>query len=75
MHDRELDVTGTCCPLPLIHLAEAIGEMQPQQVLRITGDDPIFESGVRDFCHAKGHEIVDVARGRAGIAIRIRVTS
>ena len=43
-------VSGQSCPMPLIELAKAAKKMQPGEVLKITGDDPIFEVSVRDFC-------------------------
>ena len=53
-------VTGQCCPMPLIELAKAAKKMQPGEVLKITGDDPIFEISVRDFCLALHLEIISV---------------
>jgi TusA-related sulfurtransferase len=75
MYDKEIDVTGDCCPLPLIHLAEAVREMESGGVLRITGDDPIFTDGVKDFCQAQGHEIVEVVNEARRTLISIRVSA
>ena len=58
--DKTVTVTGQCCPLPLIELAKAMKEMQSGQVLQITGDDPIFEMGVRDYCKANGFTIIEI---------------
>lgn len=55
-----ISVTGQCCPLPLIELAKATKKMQPGQILKVTGDDPIFEVSVRDFCKAQHLEIISV---------------
>lgn len=55
-----ISVTGQCCPLPLIELAKAAKKMQPGEVLKIIGDDPIFEVSVRDFCQAQKLEILSV---------------
>ena len=57
--DKTVTVTGQCCPLPLIELAKAMKEMQSGQVLQITGDDPIFEIGVRDYCEANSKIMFD----------------
>ena len=57
--DLELDVTGQCCPIPLMHLAKAVRSLRPGQTIRITGNDPIFSPSVKDFCRANGHVIVE----------------
>lgn len=72
--DLRLDVSGKCCPLPLVELAKSIGGVSPGKMLEITGNDPIFEATVRDFCQANGHAVVDVATSDDGVVrIRIRV--
>lgn len=70
---KSIDVLGTSCPVPLVHLTRAIGELTPGEQLRITGDDPIFERAVRDYCEANGHEVLSMERleGRA-IAMVVR---
>ena len=72
--DSILDVSGVCCPLPLIHLAKSVKNLKPGQTLEVTGNDPIFEPSVRDFCQANGHAVLDVKVGdnrRVTMLIRI----
>lgn len=60
--DRELDVTGLSCPLPILRAKKALAEMQSDQVLRVIATDP---GSVRDFAaFAKqtGNELVDQKR-------------
>ncbi len=57
--DKSIDVTGTCCPLPLIALTDAVRSMTAGQRLQIVGDDPVFERSIREFCQAHGHTILD----------------
>ena len=76
MSDREQDISvvGYSCPVPLIKLSQTVAEMARGETLRITGDDPIFEVGVRDFCETNGHEILEVktlAGGRVEIHIKV----
>lgn len=61
--DSHLDVSGVCCPLPLIQLAKSVKDLKPGQTLEVKGNDPIFESSVRDFCQANGHAVLDVKTG------------
>ncbi|RDH82974.1 MAG: sulfurtransferase TusA [endosymbiont of Galathealinum brachiosum] len=58
--DDSLDVCGMCCPMPLISLSKSAGSLEAGKTLRIIGDDPIFEQGVRDFCELNQHEILSV---------------
>jgi tRNA 2-thiouridine synthesizing protein A len=61
--DARIDVTGVCCPLPLIELAKAVSHLNPGQTVEVKGNDPIFESSVRDFCSANGHVVVSASPG------------
>ena len=66
-------VSGQSCPMPLIELAKAAKKMQPGEVLKITGDDPIFEISVRDFCRALQLEVLAVENESANqVSILIR---
>jgi TusA-related sulfurtransferase len=58
--DFRLNVSGVCCPLPLIQLAKAVKDLHPGQTLEVTGNDPIFEPSIRDFCQANGHTVLKV---------------
>ena len=44
--DRELDVKGLNCPLPILRTKKALSEMNSGQVLRVLATDP---SAVKDF--------------------------
>jgi TusA-related sulfurtransferase len=59
--------------MPLIALSEAVAEMQPGMVLEVIGDDPVFEIGVRDFCEARGHVILEADAAESFVTIRIRI--
>jgi tRNA 2-thiouridine synthesizing protein A len=64
--DVRLDVSGTCCPVPIIQMAKAVQQMAPGQTLEIIGNDPLFEISIRDFCQARGHVLLSVAPGDGG---------
>lgn len=69
-----LDVRGVCCPLPLIHLAKAAKLLAPGETIEIMGNDPIFETTVRDYCRENGHDVLEVKpAGSGGVSILIRV--
>lgn len=44
--DRELDVKGLNCPLPILRTKKTLSEMSSGQVLRVVATDP---SAVKDF--------------------------
>ena len=41
--DKEIDVCGTCCPMPLITVRKAVAELHTGQILQVSGDDPVFD--------------------------------
>lgn len=44
--DRDLDVRGLNCPLPILRTKKALAEMETGQVLKVTATDP---GSVKDF--------------------------
>ena len=71
--DIELDVTGKVCPLPLIALAKEVRKLSRGQVLRVNGDDPIFEEAVLDFSREGGHQILESSRDGRRISIVLAI--
>jgi tRNA 2-thiouridine synthesizing protein A len=72
--DTRLDVMGVCCPLPLIQLAKSVNNLKPGQTLEIIGNDPIFETSVRDFCQVNGHAVLEVSTDdKHSVSMLIRV--
>jgi len=68
-----VNVTGQCCPLPLIELAKAVRKLQSGEILKVIGDDPVFEVSVRDFCQIQKLEILAIendASNQVSILIR-----
>ena len=44
--DKDLDLKGLMCPMPLLKAKKALNELQPLQILRVQATDP---GSVRDF--------------------------
>ena len=61
--EARIDVCGVCCPLPLIMLAKAVKSQAPGHTIEVVGNDPIFETSVRDFCNTHGHSVLDTRAG------------
>ncbi len=67
--DREINVTGKVCPGPLIALAKEVRRLEKGALLRVTGDDPLFEESVLDFCKEGDHEIIETKREGKRVSI------
>jgi len=70
--DLHLNVSGMCCPVPLIRLAASVKTMAVGQVVEVIGNDPLFETSVRHFCQANNHALLEVAPGE-GHGVRMRI--
>lgn len=68
-----LDVRGSCCPMPLIHLAKAVTGLEPGVTVEIVGDDPIFELGIREFCAARGHSVEKTRVDGRAVHLQLRI--
>ena len=66
-----IDVCGMSCPMPLIRLRSAMNKLPRGHALTIVGDDPIFESSVRDFCNENGLVVDSVKTDGRAITIII----
>ena len=61
--DRELDVKGLNCPLPILRAKKALGELQSGQVLKVTATDPGSVKDFQAFCRQTGNELLSASEG------------
>ena len=57
--DKELDVTGLHCPMPLLKAKKAINEMAGAEIIKVLATDP---GSVRDFevfAKQSGHQLLE----------------
>ena len=54
--DLELDCRGMRCPLPVIRLANAIGDVEVGQVVAVAAEDAAARSDVPAWCRMRKHE-------------------
>lgn len=66
-HDKDISTEGHCCPVPLVKITKTIQDMSQGQVLKVTGDDPIFEVGIQDFCEGNKYELLSTEHGEGRI--------
>lgn len=56
--DLELDCRGLRCPLPIIKLANAIGDVPVGGTVAVVADDPATGPDTQAWCRMRGHEFV-----------------
>ena len=64
--DLELDCRGLRCPLPIIRLANSIGDVPVGGTVAVVADDPAARPDTQAWCRMRGHAYVgeDVASDR-----------
>ena len=56
-----IDALGRKCPIPIIMLAERIGEVTVGQIVQVLADDPAAKTDVPAWCGLKSHDYVGSA--------------
>lgn len=56
--DRELDVKGLNCPLPILRTKKALSEMTTGQVLRVLATDPNAAKDFQAFARQTGNQLL-----------------
>jgi tRNA 2-thiouridine synthesizing protein A len=69
-----IDALGKKCPLPIIMLAERIGDVPIGTLVEVLADDPAAKTDVPAWCGLKSHEFVGAAdlTPASGWAFRVR---
>jgi tRNA 2-thiouridine synthesizing protein A len=57
--DKELDVRGLNCPMPILKTKKALGELAAGQVLRIVATDPGSVRDFQAFAKQTGHALLE----------------
>jgi tRNA 2-thiouridine synthesizing protein A len=61
--DKELDVKGLNCPMPIMKAKRALGEIAAGTVLKIVATDPDTKKDFIAFSKQTGNEIVSTSEG------------
>jgi tRNA 2-thiouridine synthesizing protein A len=56
--DRELDVRGLNCPLPILRAKKVLGDLTAGQVLKVTATDPGSVKDFQAFSKQTGNELL-----------------
>ena len=57
--DRELDVRGLNCPMPILKTKKLLGELASGQVLRVIATDPGSLRDFQAFARQTGNELIE----------------
>jgi tRNA 2-thiouridine synthesizing protein A len=70
--DKELDVRGLNCPLPLLRTKKALVDMASGQILKVLATDPAAAIDLRVFAMQAGHDMLwsEEAAGELTFLIR-----
>ena len=58
--DRQLDVCGLKCPMPILRTKKALADMASGEVLQIRATDPAARDDFAAFARQTGHVLLDV---------------
>jgi tRNA 2-thiouridine synthesizing protein A len=67
-----LDALGKKCPIPIIMLAERIGEVRIGQTIEVLADDPAAKTDLPAWCALKSHEFAGATSLPAGWSFLVR---
>jgi tRNA 2-thiouridine synthesizing protein A len=61
--DRELDVRGLNCPLPILRAKKALSDLTAGQILKVMATDPGSVKDFQAFCRQTGNELLSHTEG------------
>ena len=67
-----LDALGKKCPIPIIMLADRIGEVPVGQIIEVLADDPAAKTDLPAWCALKSQEFIAAAPLPAGWSFLVR---
>lgn len=67
-----LDALGKKCPIPIIMLADRIGEVRVGQTVEVLADDPAAKTDLPAWCALKSQEFVRTAALPVGWSFLVR---
>ena len=66
--DLELDCRDLRCPLPIIRLANSVGDVAVGKRVAVIANDPAARADIRAWCRMRGHEYVGENSAPDGVA-------
>jgi TusA-related sulfurtransferase len=56
--DVTIDCIGLYCPMPIVHTAKKVKEMQPGQILEVVADDEGIKQDMPNWAKMTGNEFL-----------------
>ena len=72
--DREFDLVGLKCPLPIVELNRLVKKISSGESFRAIADDPAFLLDVEAWCKRTGHILVEIQQTDSQVSAVIRKT-
>ena len=72
--DKELDLTGLSCPVPIVMTSETVKKMREGEVLKVTSTDPGFERDIWNWSKQTKNELIKVEKENGKVVAYIRKT-
>lgn len=60
--DKELDVSGLLCPLPILKTKQSLSTMPSGQLLKVVATDPAAVIDFQVFSDSTGNEILSISQ-------------
>ncbi len=73
--DKELNLEGLLCPVPIVMTSETVKKMREGEVLKVVATDPGFERDIWNWSRQTGNELIKVERENGKTVAYIRKTS
>jgi len=70
--DETLDCVGLYCPMPIVHTAKKMKELEPGQVLEILADDPGIKQDMPNWCKTTGNEFLGIEEDKGVYKVFVR---
>lgn len=67
--DKEIDVVGLACPLPVLRTKKALADISPGQTLRVRASDPGSMEDIPGFVRQAGHELLGAEQERPDLFV------
>lgn len=72
--DKELDLTGLSCPVPIVMTSETVKKMREGEVLKVISTDPGFERDIWNWSRQTKNELIKIEKDNGKTIAYIRKT-
>lgn len=64
--NKEIDLSGLRCPLPVLRVKKALGEMSGGELLRVFATDPEAKNDIPAYIQQAGHHLQNITAAEGG---------